>query len=332
MVSLELEGAEDAPGVNEGGVLDHSTREVEIEALPTDIPERIVVDVSALEMAATLTLAEITASRGRDAPPRGARGGHGRDRRAADRGRGARDRGGDRARRRGRRADRGRGRRRGRRRRWLGRLRRRRVESDGDGPVPPPRRRATGAGSTGLSSASATRGRSTPRTRHNVGFEVAALAAERWDLPKAKKKYAGLYTEGRTGPGGPRVGVLLPQTFMNESGRSAGPARGALRRRRSTASSPSTTRSTCRSGASSARVGGGLAGHNGLKSLERELGGRDFQRVRVGVGRPDSTDPVDRRPRTCSAASASPTTRCATLVESAADELERLVTADRVAG
>ena len=39
------------------------------------------------------------------------------------------------------------------------------------------------------------------------------------------------------------------------------------------------------------RVGGGLAGHNGLKSLRRELGGPDFLRVRVGVGRPDSTDP-----------------------------------------
>jgi large subunit ribosomal protein L25 len=59
-VSIELEGADDAPGVRDGGVLDHSTREVEIEALPTDIPESIVVDVSTLEMAATLTLAEIT--------------------------------------------------------------------------------------------------------------------------------------------------------------------------------------------------------------------------------------------------------------------------------
>ena len=39
------------------------------------------------------------------------------------------------------------------------------------------------------------------------------------------------------------------------------------------------------------RLGGGLAGHNGLKSLKRELGGADFQRVRIGVGRPDTTDP-----------------------------------------
>jgi large subunit ribosomal protein L25 len=63
-VAIELEGVEDAPGVKEGGVLDHATREVEIEALPTDIPERIVVDVAALEIGSTLTLAEVTAPDG----------------------------------------------------------------------------------------------------------------------------------------------------------------------------------------------------------------------------------------------------------------------------
>lgn len=59
-VALELEGVEDAPGVKEGGILDQATREVEIEALPTDIPERIVVDVSELDIGATLTLADVT--------------------------------------------------------------------------------------------------------------------------------------------------------------------------------------------------------------------------------------------------------------------------------
>jgi large subunit ribosomal protein L25 len=63
-VALEIEGAEEAPGVKEGGVLDHATREVEIEALPTDIPERIVVDVSALEIGSTITLAEVAAPDG----------------------------------------------------------------------------------------------------------------------------------------------------------------------------------------------------------------------------------------------------------------------------
>jgi peptidyl-tRNA hydrolase, PTH1 family len=162
------------------------------------------------------------------------------------------------------------------------------------------------------------------RTRHNVGFEVAALAAERWGLPKAKKKYAGLYTDGRIGPGLPRVGVLLPQTFMNDAGRSAGPARGAL--------GVDLDRVVAVHdeidlpfGRIEARVGGGLAGHNGLKSLKAELGSADFARLRVGVGRPDSTDPeivsawVLGRFR-------EPPDDVRALVEAAADQLERLVT------
>ncbi len=128
------------------------------------------------------------------------------------------------------------------------------------------------------------------RTRHNVGFEVAALAARRWDLARAKKRYAGLYSDGRTAPGGPRVAVLLPQTFMNDAGRSASPARGDLRvpLERVVAVHDEIDLPF---GEVRVRRGGGLAGHNGLKSLKRELGGDDFHRVRVGVGRPDSTDP-----------------------------------------
>jgi large subunit ribosomal protein L25 len=58
-VSVELEGAEAAPGVVEGGVLEHVTRELNIEALPTDIPERVVADVSTMQAAETLTLTAI---------------------------------------------------------------------------------------------------------------------------------------------------------------------------------------------------------------------------------------------------------------------------------
>ena len=60
-VAVELEGADNAPGVKEGGVLEQITRELNIEALPTDIPESIVVDVSELEMLGTMTLAEVKA-------------------------------------------------------------------------------------------------------------------------------------------------------------------------------------------------------------------------------------------------------------------------------
>jgi PTH1 family peptidyl-tRNA hydrolase len=125
---------------------------------------------------------------------------------------------------------------------------------------------------------------------HNVGFEVANRLAERWELPRAKAKYAGLLTEGRTGSGGPRVAVLLPQTYMNDAGRSVGPARGAYKL-------PLERVLVIHDeidlpfGDVRPRIGGGLAGHNGLKSLKAELGGADFARVRVGVGRPDTTDP-----------------------------------------
>ena len=127
-------------------------------------------------------------------------------------------------------------------------------------------------------------------TRHNIGFEVADMLARRWDLPRAKSKFNGLLSEGRTGPGGPRVAVLLPQTYMNDAGRSVGPARGAyklaLGRLLVLHDEIDVPFGEVRT-----RLGGGLAGHNGLKSLKAELGGADFARVRIGVGRPDRTDP-----------------------------------------
>ena len=133
-------------------------------------------------------------------------------------------------------------------------------------------------------------GREYQDTPHNVGFQVADALRERWDLPKPRKKFAGELTEGRTGPGGSRVALLKPQTYMNEAGRSVGPARGSYRLEldrvlviHDEIDLPF--------GDIRVRLGGGLAGHNGLKSLRRELGGADFHRVRVGVGRPDSTDP-----------------------------------------
>jgi PTH1 family peptidyl-tRNA hydrolase len=142
-------------------------------------------------------------------------------------------------------------------------------------------------------------------------------------LPRAKKKYAGLFTEGRTGPGGPRVGVLLPQTFMNDAGRAAGPARGALGVDldhvlvvHDEIDLPF--------GEVRSRLGGGLAGHNGLKSLKRELGGPDFQRVRVGVGRPDSTDPEIVSGYVLGRFS-EPADDVSALISAAADEVERVV-------
>ena len=63
-VALEITGVEEAPGVKEGGVLEHVTREINVEALPTDIPENITVDVSHLEIAGTMHLSEVSAPAG----------------------------------------------------------------------------------------------------------------------------------------------------------------------------------------------------------------------------------------------------------------------------
>ena len=154
---------------------------------------------------------------------------------------------------------------------------------------------------------------------------MAEALARRWELPKPKRKFAGQLAEGRTGPGGPRVAVLLPQTYMNDSGRSVGPARGAFKLDldrllviHDEIDLPF--------GEVRVRLGGGLAGHNGLKSLRRELGSPDFQRLRVGVGRPDTTDP-DIVSAHVLGKWREPPDEVAALVDRAADEAERLVLA-----
>ncbi len=63
-VTVELLGTEDAPGVKEGGVLEHVTREITVSALPTDIPESIVADVSGMEIGDTLQLSALAAPQG----------------------------------------------------------------------------------------------------------------------------------------------------------------------------------------------------------------------------------------------------------------------------
>ena len=161
------------------------------------------------------------------------------------------------------------------------------------------------------------------RTRHNVGFEVAALAAERWGLPKAKRKYNALYTAGRAGVGGPRVAVLLPQTYMNESGSSASHARGTLGVDLDHVVAVH-DEIDLPFGRIEVRLGGGLAGHNGLKSLKQGLGSADFRRVRVGVGRPDTTDPEIVSAHVLGRFS-EPEDEVRELVERAADELDALV-------
>jgi PTH1 family peptidyl-tRNA hydrolase len=188
-------------------------------------------------------------------------------------------------------------------------------------------------------------GREYANTPHNIGFAVANALVERWGLGAAKDRFRGRIAEGRVRAGAPgaslgmgasagegsqaavapapRVAVLCPQTYMNDAGSSVGPARGAFKL-------PLERVLVVHDeidlpfGEVRTRVGGGLAGHNGLKSLKRELGGADFTRVRVGVGRPDSTDPeivsayVLGRFRQDQA-------QVAELVERASEQVERVV-------
>ena len=160
-------------------------------------------------------------------------------------------------------------------------------------------------------------------TRHNIGFEIADVLAERWQLGKPRVKYRGLLREGRAGVGGPQVAVLKPQTYMNEAGQSVSPARGEFKL-------PLDRVLVLHDeidlpfGEIRVRVGGGLAGHNGLKSLRDGLGSADFARVRVGVGRPPTTDP-DRVAAYVLGRFREPREEVALLVEQAADEAERVV-------
>jgi PTH1 family peptidyl-tRNA hydrolase len=163
-----------------------------------------------------------------------------------------------------------------------------------------------------------------------VGFAVAEALVERWGLGRAKERFRARIAEGRVdatlGSAPPRVAVLCPQTFMNDSGRSVGPARGSyklpLERVVVVYDEIDLPFGEVRT-----RMGGGTAGHNGMKSLKRELGGGDFWRVRVGVGRPESTDPeivsahVLGRFRESRA-------QVQELVERAAEQVERIVLGD----
>lgn len=156
-----------------------------------------------------------------------------------------------------------------------------------------------------------------------MGFLVVRELAARWEITRTREKYNGILGEGRAGPGGPKVVLFQPLTFMNESGRAAGPLRGSkkipLDRVIAVHDEIDLPFGEVRS-----RLGGGLAGHNGLKSLKSGFGGDEFWRVRVGVGRPDSTDPEVVSSWVLGPFT-EPPAEVAALVDAAATETERLV-------
>jgi peptidyl-tRNA hydrolase, PTH1 family len=130
-------------------------------------------------------------------------------------------------------------------------------------------------------------GRQYANTRHNVGWMVVDELARRHEAT-FRSKFSGRLAEGRVGE--ERVALLEPETYMNESGRSIAAAARFFK-------TPPESLLVVHDdvdlepGRLQARQGGGLAGHNGLRSIAQALGTQDFLRLRIGVGRPGRGDP-----------------------------------------
>jgi len=124
--------------------------------------------------------------------------------------------------------------------------------------------------------------------RHNVGFMALDAIAQTHNFGPEAKKFSGLVREGRIGTA--KVLLLKPSTFMNESGRSVGEA---MRFYKLEPDALTVFHDELDIAPFKVKVkqGGGTAGHNGLRSIDRHLG-RDFRRVRLGIGHPGHKDRV----------------------------------------
>jgi PTH1 family peptidyl-tRNA hydrolase len=125
--------------------------------------------------------------------------------------------------------------------------------------------------------------------RHNIGFMILQAIAERHGIGPWRRRFAGLACEGPLG--GERVLLLLPGTYMNESGRAVAEAAQfyKLAPREMTVVHDEIELPP---GKVRVKIGGGIAGHNGLRSISAHVG-NDYRRVRVGVGHPGVKDLVE---------------------------------------
>ena len=127
--------------------------------------------------------------------------------------------------------------------------------------------------------------------RHNIGFMAVRRDRRRHDFPPWRRRFQGVAVEGPIG--GERVLLLLPGTYMNEFG-----PRGARRPRISTSSTLGDVvvfhdEVELPPGKVRVKIGGGNAGHNGLRSITAHIG-NDYRRVRIGIGHPGDKDLVQR--------------------------------------
>ena len=131
-------------------------------------------------------------------------------------------------------------------------------------------------------------GKGYARHRHNVGFMALERIAERHGLGPWRKRYHGLVAEGPIG--GRRVMLLMPQTYMNDSGQAVGEAQRYLKIDEGDIYVLHDEIDLA-PGKLKVKVGGGNAGHNGLRSITAHVG-NEYARVRIGVGHPGSKDAV----------------------------------------
>jgi peptidyl-tRNA hydrolase, PTH1 family len=163
-------------------------------------------------------------------------------------------------------------------------------------------------------------GREYANNRHNVGRMVVDELARR-HAGSWKGKFSGQLAEVRLD--GHRVGLLKPETFMNDSGRSVGAA-ARFFKLEPDAILVVHDEIDFEYGRLQARLGGGLAGHNGLRSIASHLKTPDFLRLRIGVGRPERGD--SRTPADYVLSDFVPEEDAGTLVSHAADAVETLDT------
>lgn len=130
-------------------------------------------------------------------------------------------------------------------------------------------------------------GKKYARTRHNVGTDAIELLANRLNVSLKVGRDRAQVAETRIGD--EAVVLVIPTTWMNESGEAVGPI---ARRYKIPASNIIIIHDELdlEPGAVKLKMGGGLAGHNGLKSVSQHIGTNDYTRVRIGVGKPTSKE------------------------------------------